>query len=244
VGLKPAKAHLAAEAITLGASLLPPVGAALAIDDLLAAVRNNDRAGMISAMVNLMPAGRAAAFLKLAASVGPKLPPSKSDNRTNTATSPTPVEVATPTPSSPPRSAMERLSDAGLNRYAPELDPKKVADALRRGTAKEVAGGVGFRSHRVFKRAVLNAPPDTEPHHLVEQRDTNLQDPYLLHHNHNVIFLPKRIHAKVSGFYSSKQDGSDKTVREHLTDLPFDEQHENGVNIAKKFVDPDETGAP
>jgi hypothetical protein len=107
----------------------------------------------------------------------------------------------------------------------------------------EIAGGIGFHSHRAFKRVVTNPVPDTEPHHIVEQRDTNPHSPFLLHHEHNIIYIPKRPHRKISDFYSSKQDGSDKTVREDLTDKPFDEQHENGIEFLKKFLDPENPGA-
>ena len=78
-------------------------------------------------------------------------------------------------------------------------------------------------------------------HHIVEQTPGNIAKfgNELIHNTENLIRLPHgagSIHAKISGYYSSKDFFTGgKTVRQWLSTQSFEEQYEFGVQILKKF---------
>ena len=78
-------------------------------------------------------------------------------------------------------------------------------------------------------------------HHIVEQTPDNIDKfgPERIHNVNNLIRLDHgkgSIHAKISGYYSSKPDNMNGlTVREWLKDKSFGEQYEFGIKILKQF---------
>lgn len=99
----------------------------------------------------------------------------------------------------------------------------------------------GFESFNAFKKAMKSAGSGYAWHHIVEQTPANLKKfgPQMIHNKNNLIKLPHgkgTIHARISGFYSSKKGISgDMRVRDWLSSKSFEEQYEFGINKLKSF---------
>lgn len=77
-----------------------------------------------------------------------------------------------------------------------------------------------------------------EWHHIVEQRSVNVErfGAERIHNIKNMVALPKSLHRKISGFYSSKPPFSyPLTVRDWLSSRSFEEQYEFGIKTIRKF---------
>lgn len=100
---------------------------------------------------------------------------------------------------------------------------------------------VGYGSFSSFKRAYGTAGKGNAWHHIVEQHSDNVAKfgAESIHNVNNLIKLPHgagSIHAKVSGYYSSKQSFTEgKTVRQWLSNQNFQQQYDFGIKVLKQF---------
>lgn len=99
---------------------------------------------------------------------------------------------------------------------------------------------VGYSSFRAFKAANGSAGEGMAWHHIVEQNPSNITKfgPEAIHTESNLIKLPNgagSIHAKISGFYSSKMPGTSMHIRDYVKTLPFQEQYQFGLDALKRF---------
>lgn len=95
-----------------------------------------------------------------------------------------------------------------------------------------------WRTHRGMTKARGSAGPNKEWHHIVEQTDGNVRQfgPEAIHNTENVIAVNADVHAKVSGYYSSKQGFTGTlTVREWLSTQSFQQQRDFGLGLLKRF---------
>jgi hypothetical protein len=99
----------------------------------------------------------------------------------------------------------------------------------------------GFSSFSAFKRAMGNAGEGKAWHHIVEQTPSNVVKfgAENIHNTNNLMKLPHgkaSIHAKISGYYSSKQFFTGgKTVREWLSTQSYEYQYNFGIQKLKEF---------
>lgn len=102
----------------------------------------------------------------------------------------------------------------------------------------------GFSSYAKFKEFFGKAGPGKSFHHIVEQTPLNKVNfaPEKLHNPNNIVPLPRgagSVHAKLSGFYSSKQPRITgpgySTVRQWLSTKSFEEQYIFGLQTLAKF---------
>lgn len=98
----------------------------------------------------------------------------------------------------------------------------------------------GFATFEDFKDAFGSAGEGQAWHHVVEQTiNSGKFSAELLHNPANLLKLPHgkgSIHAKVSGFYSSRPPFADGlTVREWLSKKSFKEQFEFGIQRIKEL---------
>ena len=106
---------------------------------------------------------------------------------------------------------------------------------------KGIASGKGFSSYYAFKKAMGPAGKGMAWHHIVEQNPANIArfGPEAIHNTSNIIKLPNgagSIHAKISGYYSSKQFFTNGlTVRKWLSTQSFEQQCKFGIETLKKF---------
>src|SRR6202012_1478620 len=91
-------------------------------------------------------------------------------------------------------------------------------------------GGIGFKTFEEFKRVYGRAGDDMAWHHIVEQTESNVEKfgAEKIHNTENLITLEHgkgSIHAKVSGYYSSKQPFTNgQTVRKWLSTQSYQQQ--------------------
>ncbi|MEM0942124.1 MAG: hypothetical protein AAGI25_20385, partial [Bacteroidota bacterium] len=108
---------------------------------------------------------------------------------------------------------------------------------------RRVARGVtqSFKSFSAFKRAMGPAGPGKAWHHIVEQNPANIAKfgAEAIHTMDNMIKLPHgagSIHARISGFYSSKQAFTGgQTVRQWLSTQSYQAQYDFGIKTLKQF---------
>ena len=96
----------------------------------------------------------------------------------------------------------------------------------------------GFSSFRKFQKHYGKAGNGMEWHHIVEQRPSNLSQfgPEMIHNPNNIIKLPKDIHRKISGYYSSIQKETDyMRVRDWLNRKSYEFQYEYGLEVLKRY---------
>ena len=99
--------------------------------------------------------------------------------------------------------------------------------------------GVGFNTFNEFKKVYGSAGDGMAWHHIVEQNADNIArfGAKKIHNTNNLIKLPHgkgSIHAKISGFYSSKQRFTNGlTVREWLKTQSYEQQYKFGVEKLK-----------
>ena len=79
-------------------------------------------------------------------------------------------------------------------------------------------------------------------HHIVEQSQTGKRAsfaPELIHNTYNIVRIPSghnSIHAKISAFYSSKQDFTGGIiVRDWLATKAYDYQYDFGIRILEQY---------
>ncbi|MBI9069009.1 MAG: hypothetical protein JEZ09_17060 [Salinivirgaceae bacterium] len=98
-----------------------------------------------------------------------------------------------------------------------------------------------YNSFSAFKRAMGPAGKGMAWHHVVEQNPSNKATfgPKAIHNTNNIMKLPHgkgSIHAKISGFYSSKpRFAKGQTVRKWLSTKSFKFQYEYGIDKLKEF---------
>jgi uncharacterized protein RhaS with RHS repeats len=103
------------------------------------------------------------------------------------------------------------------------------------------AASAGFKSFSAFKRAMGSAGNSNAWHHVVEQHADNLArfGAENIHNTNNLIKLPNgagSIHAKVSGYYSSKQAFTGgQTVRQWLRSQSYQQQYDFGIKTLNQF---------
>ena len=101
--------------------------------------------------------------------------------------------------------------------------------------------GTGYKSFSDFKNDNGSAGAGQAWHHIVEQNPANIEKfgPEAIHNTNNLIKLPNgngSIHAKVSGYYSSKQPFTNgQTVRKWLNGQSFEQQYDFGIQTLKQF---------
>jgi hypothetical protein len=124
------------------------------------------------------------------------------------------------------------------------IPPQEAGSAGSTTIPKEIWKGVdpkqGYASFGDFKAAFGDAGPGEAWHHIVEQTvNSDRFAPELLHNPSNVIKLPHgqdSIHARVSGYYGSKQPFTGGlTVRAWISKKTFEEQFEFGVRVIKEL---------
>ena len=109
------------------------------------------------------------------------------------------------------------------------------------GKFADLFAGKGFASFSAFKKAYGAAGQGMAWHHIVEQNADNIArfGAEKIHNTKNLIRLPHgkgSIHAKVSGYYSSKSDFTNGlTVRDWLKSQSYAEQYKFGVETLKRF---------
>ncbi len=101
-----------------------------------------------------------------------------------------------------------------------------------------------FKSYTAFKREFGSAGPGRAWHHIVEQNSANVAKfgHQRLHTTVNIVNVPHgkgSLHAKISGYYSSKQisitKSSELTIRQWLNTKSFEFQYEFGIQTLKNF---------
>ncbi|MGC3972207.1 MAG: RHS repeat-associated core domain-containing protein [Pirellulales bacterium] len=108
------------------------------------------------------------------------------------------------------------------------------------GLPKEFDPAQGFTTFSDFKRAFGSAGPGQAWHHIVEQTiNSGKFSADLLHNPANLLNLPHgagSIHAKISGYYSSKPaELGGLTVRQWISQKSFSDQFEFGIKVIKQF---------
>jgi RHS repeat-associated protein len=122
----------------------------------------------------------------------------------------------------------------------------QMIQALNGGGCGEYACGMGvpagpggaFRSFRAFKEIAGPAGPSMHWHHIVGQTANNIErfGPEAIHSADNLIAVDASTHARISGFYSSKQAFTGgQTVRDWLAKQTFEEQREFGLRVLRDF---------
>ena len=101
--------------------------------------------------------------------------------------------------------------------------------------------GKGYSSFAAFKKAEGAAGDGMAWHHIVEQNADNIAKfgAPKIHNTQNLIRLPNgkgSIHAKISGYYSSKQKFTNGlTVRDWIKTQSYETQYKFGIETLKKF---------
>ena len=101
---------------------------------------------------------------------------------------------------------------------------------------------VYFDSFNKLKRYLGDAGKEFAWHHIVEQSQTGKRAnfaPELIHNTYNIVRIPSghnSIHAKISAFYSSKQDFTGGIiVRDWLATKDYDYQYDFGIKILEQY---------
>ncbi|MBZ4043677.1 hypothetical protein K8B81_14985 [Flavobacterium hibisci] len=102
-------------------------------------------------------------------------------------------------------------------------------------------GSKGYASFNAFKAAQGSAGEGMAWHHIVEQGGSNVAKfgATKIHNTSNLVKLEHgagSIHAKISGYYSSKQAFTGgKTVRQWLSTQSYKQQYNFGIKIMKQY---------
>jgi hypothetical protein len=176
---------------------------------------------------------------------GPEDPPAPSDLAPETASSSVLIKNNVG-----PRRA--RLVAAGLDHLAAQMDnpevQAKLADAIKRGTAKDMGDGIGFVSQSAFETVFGPAGDGYDWHHIVNKHRANMETfgPFYIHNTSNFIRLPELEHGAISAYYSKSKNKAIKgfTVRNWLKSESFDSQHTEGIKIVLTFFDPKSPSKP
>jgi hypothetical protein len=104
-----------------------------------------------------------------------------------------------------------------------------------------------FDSFRSLKSA-MKPQPNEQVHHLVEQNQTARFGTRAIQNTANAINLPAGVHAKISGYFSTKASavGIDfqGTVREYIGTKSYAAQRQFGIDTTRSFVNSDATISP
>ena len=113
------------------------------------------------------------------------------------------------------------------------------------GNAKKIAEinklppNKGFDTYHQFKNNIGSAGSGKEWHHIVEQSQIKKSgfSPNSIHNTSNIIAIEKRVHRKISGYYSTKsfQYTGGLSVRDWLAGQSYEKQLEFGINVLKQF---------
>jgi RHS repeat-associated protein len=136
-----------------------------------------------------------------------------------------------------PEAVLVGFAQAGLKSLTKSVI-KGVDDAV--GVVAQTAETKSYSSFRAFKAKNGPAGEGMAWHHIVEQNPSNLAKfgPEAINTESNLIKLPSgagSIHAKVSGYYSSKMPGTNSLVRNYVNTLSFQEQYKFGLGALKRF---------
>lgn len=102
--------------------------------------------------------------------------------------------------------------------------------------ARFLEGGQGFSTFAKLKSALGSPGAGNHWHHIVEQSQVGRFGAEAIHNTKNVAAVSADIHAKISGYYSSKQPFTNGvTVRQWLREQSFDEQYQFGLDIMGRF---------
>ncbi len=129
-------------------------------------------------------------------------------------------------------------SDFGASSNSGKKFGEKILTSTTKATSET---GKGFKSFYDFKKAMGSAGRDNAWHHIVEQTPSNISKfgAKSIHNTNNLIKLPHgkgSVHAKVSGYYSSKQPFTNGvTVRKWLSTQDYKTQYEFGIKMLKQF---------
>ncbi len=93
-----------------------------------------------------------------------------------------------------------------------------------------------FKSFRAFKRAMGSPGKGRVWHHIVEKNKVGQFTAETIHSTDNIVSIPKKIHDKISGYYSSKRDFTNGLrVRDWLKGQSWQEQYEFGLKTMAEF---------
>ena len=127
----------------------------------------------------------------------------------------------------------------GAGEFAGPLIGKTVGWAW--GKFAGLFAGKGYESFSAFKKAYGAAGQGMAWHHIIEQNADNIAKfgAEKIHNTKNLIKLPHgkgNIHAKVSGYYSSKPRFTNGlTIRDWLKTQSYAEQYKFGIETLKRF---------
>ena len=154
---------------------------------------------------------------------------------------------------------MSETSQLELFRTIQSRDKAGIGQAVGLFVVGELTGGIigkaagwalgkaagtaakGYDSFSAFKKAYGSAGNGMAWHHIVEQNASNISKfgAQKIHNINNVVRLPHgkgSIHAKISGYYSSKPKYTNGlTVRDWLKTKSFEEQYEFGRKVLKGY---------
>ncbi len=114
----------------------------------------------------------------------------------------------------------------------------RAGAGLLAGTGAAQAGGVGYVTFDAFKRVAGRAGDGLHWHHIVEQTPTNVVrfGAQAVHNTRNLVRVAAGVHAKISGYYSSKQPFTNgQTVRQWLSGQSYEEQMRFGGQVLEAF---------
>jgi hypothetical protein len=116
-----------------------------------------------------------------------------------------------------------------------------VTQSLKTVIDASEEGSKGFQSFSAFKGANGAAGEGQAWHHIVEQTPSNVSKfgSPAIHNSGNLMRVKNgagSIHAKISGYYSSKQPFTEgKTVRKWINEQSFQEQYNFGIKTLTQF---------
>ena len=132
------------------------------------------------------------------------------------------------------------IGAGGVKTTTKVIQISKIAEGAE-VISKVSKGEKGFNSFNKFKNVNGKAGDGQAWHHIVEQNPSNIQKfgAENIHKASNLVKVESgkgSLHARVSGFYSSKQPFTGGlTVRQWLGTKNFQEQFEFGMKMLKKF---------
>lgn len=95
-----------------------------------------------------------------------------------------------------------------------------------------------YNSYSAFKKKHGSAGPGKEWHHIVEQSQQKKSgfSKQMINNTDNLIAIDKNVHKKISGYYNSKPEFTNKqTVRNWLAGKSYKEQYLFGLKVINKF---------
>ena len=98
----------------------------------------------------------------------------------------------------------------------------------------------GFDSYSAFKNEYGSASKyvnNGEWHHIVEQQTVKngINPGVSVYNTQNTVAIPKELHVKISGYYSSTYTQG-MTVRQYVNTLSYEQQYKFGLDVLTKFA--------